>query len=283
MSKKGFENLYRNIAITHGHCIDKLKHAIITEDYDYTDFVDMVIDDISELNEFLEDYGLHDENGLIQAMIDYLNDGSNDNDDTKVNNDDNNDDSNDNNDNNDDLKNDKYGNMPMLVKKLIKYCINGDNSKIKNSMKLKLFVKKINCSDLHCDGDKVYNECMKISINNGQQHESVLLMLADNFTRYYINEYLKGHKNVTIASWRNDKFGEYIDGYKKIFTQFESGIQSLFKRLCSPIMLPMTQYIDDDINTFAKIVMGIFDVVSNVIEADYPLPIQVRYSQYIYI
>ena len=253
-----FRGLYNALSQTHNDSINDLKDAIDQEDYDYGDIKEMVRDkNGDDLDAFLEDYDLHTNVGLKEAIINhikpFIDDTGNIKDDVK-----------------DDIKDD-IKDEGFLIKKLIEYDKNVDNgvSQIKNNTELQEFLKKIECNELFDDEDKAYNYWIRKGINNGNRDESILLMMADNFTRFAINKYKKHKKindSIQIRHWIQEKFELYTlkvnpQTKARLFTAFNS----FFKRVNQKFTLPTTVLIKDDINLFAKIIMEIFDFIKAVI------------------
>eukprot|EP00490_Sorites_sp_Unknown_P026087 CAMPEP_0114667614 /NCGR_PEP_ID=MMETSP0191-20121206/34814_1 /TAXON_ID=126664 /ORGANISM="Sorites sp." /LENGTH=334 /DNA_ID=CAMNT_0001918593 /DNA_START=25 /DNA_END=1030 /DNA_ORIENTATION=+ len=266
MSNQSFDGLYAKLSDTHNDCINELKKAIDDEDYDYIDFAEIVSVDDGELDTFLEDNSLDNVNGLKVAIIKYVKGTSNDSNiiTSNIN-------SNINNSNG----------IPNIINKSIDAY--KSVNRLPSDNELQSFAKEVKCSGLYYIGDKAYNDFIKLSKINGPREESLVGMYADNFTRYYINEYLKSKKNAEVHQWIQDKLSPYFVNNINAKTKIGSGLVAFFKRANRHIRLPPNQYIDDDINVFAKIVIQIFDVISNILNAlqtgkAYELPLQLDFA-----
>ena len=263
MTNQSFDGLYAKLADTHKDCVNDLKNAIDAEEYDYIDFAEFVSVDVDELDTFLEDNSLDNVNGLKAAIIKYVKGTS--------------DDSNIDTSNINSNINSSDG-IPNIINKSIDAY--KSVNRLPSDNELQSFAKQVKCSGLYYDGDKAYNDFIKLSKINGPREESLVGMYADNFTRYYINEYLKSKKNVEVPQWIQDKLSPYFVNNINAKTKIGSGLVAFFKRANLHIRLPPNQYIDDDINVFAKIVIQIFDVISNILNTlqtgkIYELPLQV--------
>jgi len=249
MSTKGFKGLYTNIAVSHGDCIEALKKAIKDEEYDFEGFTEMIKDDDEEFDDLLNNNNLGNQIGLKDAIRKYMNDW------VFV------------------IDNDEQ----MIIEKIVKYFFNGIINKIQDDKELKTFAEDINCMDLYDPEDRVYNECFRISINNGNQNESLILSLVDNYMRYYFNEYRKGNIK-SIDEWWADKLPKYNDTkHEQMKLKYIAGMKSFSKRICPRILLPPNQLIDDNINLFAKMVIQILESILDIINRNYSLPLQLDF------
>jgi len=126
-----------------------------------------------------------------------------------------------------------------------------NTGRLNSNVKLKDF-------GLEFDDDKSYNNIMILSINNGLPN--ILGTCGDNYTRWYINQFLNGKPNVTVAEWAQKMKLTGNNG-----SAFEAGMKAYFNRINACIALKPFHYINEDINEFAKLVLKIFDGVSNIV------------------
>ena len=224
-NETGYEGLYR--LIKNDDVRQKFKLGIENEQYDYDQFRDLVNDDDSEFETFLDDCKINTPK-LKDILINHC------------------------------KKNKKVVLTDELFIKKIKNAYKTNDGTLKNNGELKDFAKKLKCNGLHYDEDSSYNDIMRLSINNGLPN--ILGTCGDNYTRWYINQFLKGKKGVKVSEWAL-KMG--LTGTDK--DAFEAGMKAYFKRINTCITLNPYQYIDENINEFAKLILKIFDGVSNIV------------------
>jgi len=260
-----FKGLYLKLKDTHPDYIEPLKKALENEDYDYDGLKDIVMDN-DDFDEFLKKNDeLNNINGLKDAISKYVNDNTNsppDSDDG-----------------------------PRIIEKLIEYYGNNESIGIVDDNELKEFSETITCESIYDAEDSVYNLCIRISINNDKQYQSILVSLVDNYTRYYIRLHLTkpkmtniAHRNPVAKWWDNKVANLYNEDntLSQMRIKFIAGINSFSKRLCPRILLPSTQRINDNINLYAKMVIQMFARILDIIKGNsgLKLPLQIDFVIY---
>jgi len=162
-----------------------------------------------------------------------------------------------------------------FMTKIVNAYKTGNNGALNNYAKLQTFAKKVGCLKLHINGDKSYNNIMWLSINN--KLPNILGTCADNYTRYYIEQFLKNNKSEgKVSKWVQNNIKLDNNAAKDLFKQ---GISAYFKRINTCITLKPFQYIDEDINEFSKLILEIFKSISNIIKnKKYGFPTQLDFA-----
>jgi len=244
--------LYKYITSSLGNdASSALETQIIEDDYNMEGITEVINDD-DELNEFVDAISYDNKDKLKDAMKAYV---SNVND----------------NDSKDDSKTDDNTLTSIGLKELVN--IYKENSNI-NSDTMRQFIQEINCDAIWHDTDKVYTDWLAISIKTGKQHESILQMLGDHYTRYYIKKYIDIGKHIPVSNWANDpNVLKGLQSHGNMFVLVKTALESYFKRLNQAISLPPTQLINDDINVYGNIIHAVFEFIKTTIK-NYDLPVQ---------
>ena len=156
-----------------------------------------------------------------------------------------------------------------FMKKIANAYKTRNNGALNNDAQLKTFADKIGCDDLYDNEDTSYNTIMRLSIKN--KLPNIFGTCADNYTRYYIEQFLKDESKGIIIEWvQNITLGNAVEAL------FKQGIAGYFARINTRITLPAFRHIDQDINEFSLLILKIFESISNIIKnKKYGFPTQV--------